>query len=403
MTLVKPWWIAAVAALVAATMAIFIAPYARNYMAFSISDPDRVLDTVKYSPLEPVQGAGVPVALPELHGLLDEAAVQALDEFATDTDSFALVVGVGDSIVYSHFADGLDAETLVDSFSIHKGLLSIAFGYALESGAIESLDERAGRYLEEWQQDARRSITVHDLLANQSGLAQESFNRKPYNPVLDLFIGRNLHALTLQRTVDHTPGSAFDFNHINAQALYFVLTRATNKRYAELVSEYLWMPLGNETGFVALDRARGDARAICCFIGSVSSWLRFGLMLANNGVWDGRQVVAPEWLQTVRTPVSHNPSAGFSVWLVEPFTGKRIQSTRTGSARPLSGPFLAEDTYFMEASGNGRIYVVPSRRLAIFRVGRLTNPWASFDDAFVVNTVVAGLDTTTQNPTEGAE
>ncbi len=370
---------------------IYLAPYARNYLSFSISDPDRILDADKYAPLETVSGGGKPLTLRKGPGLMASSARARLDALAAETESFALVVGQGEAIVYRYFDENIDATTLFDSYSIHKGLLSVAFGYALETGAVESLDQPAADFLPEWRDDERATITIRDLLSNQSGLAQESFANRPFNPVLDLFIGRDLQALTFERQLEFAPGSAFDFNHINAQSLYFVLTRATNERYADILSSYLWTPLGNETGFVALDSQDGDARSICCFLGSAASWLRFGLMLANGGAWNGEQVVSPEWLETLRTPVSRNPNSGFSLWLGEPFTGKRLQSGPRNLSRDITGPFLARDTFFFEASGNGRIYVIPSLQVSIIRFGRLRGPWMPFDDAAIVNTVIEGL------------
>ena len=381
---------------------VYFAPYARNYLAFSISDPDRILDADKYAPQEAVAG-GKTAPLPEQTGRIATAAADRLDAIATETESFALIAAQGDTIVYHYVDDGIDLdETLFDSYSIHKGLLSVAFGYALETGAIDSLDQPAADFLPEWRDDERAQITIRDLLSNQSGLAQATFAQRPFNPVLDLFIGRDLHKLTFERPLDFPPDTAFDFNHINAQALYFVLTRATGRRYADILSDYLWTPLGNETGFVALDGRQGDARTICCFLGTATSWLRFGLMLANGGKWNGEQVVSPNWLETLRTPVSRNPNSGFSLWLVEPHSGKRLQSEPRGLSREITGPFLAPDTFFFEASGNGRIYVIPSLEISIIRFGRLRGPWVPFDDAAIVNTVVTGLAETADQRREEA-
>ena len=47
---------------------------------------------------------------------------------------------------------------------MHKTVLALAIGAAVTDGVIPSLDSKASRWLTEWQGDARRDVTVEDLL-----------------------------------------------------------------------------------------------------------------------------------------------------------------------------------------------------------------------------------------------
>ena len=58
------------------------------------------------------------------------------------------------------------------------------------------------------------------------------------------------------------PGTAFDFNHVNSQALHAILTGETGMRYADFVREYLWQPLGCGFAQVRLDHEGGTALLI---------------------------------------------------------------------------------------------------------------------------------------------
>ena len=70
-------------------------------------------------------------------------------------------------------------------------------------------------------------------------------------------------------------------------------------RYADLVSERLWKPLGAEaSGYITVDRI-GGARAAGgkCFI--ARDLARVGMMMANGGQRDGKQVVPISWLKDI--------------------------------------------------------------------------------------------------------
>ena len=54
-----------------------------------------------------------------------------------------------------------------------------------------------------------------------------------------------------------------------------------------------------------------------------------------------------------------------------------------------SEAFVAPDLVYFDGFGGQRVYVVPSRRLTIVRLGQVSMAW---DDALVPNTIVRALD-----------
>jgi CubicO group peptidase (beta-lactamase class C family) len=101
----------------------------------------------------------------------------------------------------------------------------------------------------------------------------------------------------LRYVVDHIPavdepGTRFDYINVNFQALGYVLEAATGRRFASLLSEKLWKPLGAADAALWLDRQRGDARTFGYLFAEPEDWARVGLMLLHDGQWNGRQVVS---------------------------------------------------------------------------------------------------------------
>jgi CubicO group peptidase (beta-lactamase class C family) len=98
------------------------------------------------------------------------------------------------------------------------------------------------------------------------------------------------------------PGERFNYSTFDTQVLGWVLEAATGRSLATFASERLWQHLGaDRDAFYWLTRARprtaiggGSLNATARDIA------RIGLMMANDGVVAGRQVVPREWVRRSR-------------------------------------------------------------------------------------------------------
>jgi CubicO group peptidase (beta-lactamase class C family) len=316
----------------------------------------------------------------------DPAALAAAVDYARSKDSYAFLVLADGRIEAEFYKDGFGPETLFDTQSMHKGLLALAFGVMVDRGTIPSIDVPAATYLPEWRGDARAAITIRDLLANVSGLAEPPYGEWPWSQSYRLFMGTDVDGLVLKVPAVEPPRTRYVFNHVNSQVLHAILTRASGLTYAEFIRRYLWTPLGNGAAQVRLDREGGAARVVCCFQTQARSWARLALMLLDGGKVGATSVISPDWIAQATTPTVLNPHAGFHVVLgrPEPRGGgiARAQPTRA------SEPFAAPDVFYLEGRGGQRTLWIPSRRIAVVRIGRIDFAW---DDAKVINPLIAGL------------
>jgi CubicO group peptidase (beta-lactamase class C family) len=354
------------------------AAYKRN---FDTQDGslDRVARWDKYVPTETVEGRGgraLPVAAPAERRIRSEALAQAKVQ-ADASHTMALLVYAGGKVQMEDYAAGFSAESRFDSYSSAKGLLALAVMIGVDRGYLK-LDDPASRYIPAWREDGRKDIKVSDLLWMQSGLAIGSFEVKPYNPVLDMFIGLDIKPFVDNAPLAKPPGDVFEFNHMNAQALHDVLVGASGMRYAAFLSRFLWKPLGLHDAMVALDHEGGEARAVCCFVNTPRNWLRIGVMLVNGGRFEGRRILSAKNAALLTTPAPHNPSFGMFMQIAN--TNGRPGDTNTG--------YHADDLSYFEGHGGQRLYIVPSRRLVAYRTGRVDYKW---DDVRFVNTLLDGM------------
>jgi CubicO group peptidase (beta-lactamase class C family) len=96
-----------------------------------------------------------------------------------------------------------------------------------------------------------------------SGLAGAGHNDDPFSPIGRMYLGTDALSVVGETPLEFEPGSRFEYNSINTQALSAVLERATGRRYADSLSEELWRPLGASNASVWMDRPGGNAKAFC--------------------------------------------------------------------------------------------------------------------------------------------
>lgn len=341
-----------------------------------------------YTPVDVVKdGPSPPLPTAQTKSISDDSLAEAL-AYAQSFDSIAFLVARRGELQLEHYGEGYGRETIVDSQSMHKGLLGVAAVAALDQGFIPSLDTRASDYIPAWAEDGRRDITVRQLLDMTSGLAQAEFGTSPFAAGQRLFFGDDLDGPVEATPLAFEPGTQFDFNHISSQALHAVLTKTSGMSYAELVRTYLWEPIGAGFAQVRLDHEGGTARLFCCVQTRPMDWMRLGVMLANGGRLNGEQVISETWVEQLMSGTARNPNFGFHVWLGSPYSGTRLVSEPGNRRAPVSAAFLADDVMYVEGRGGQRLYVVPSADLVVYRAGRIDFAW---DDAKIMNILLAGL------------
>ena len=85
----------------------------------------------------------------------------------------------------------------------------------------------------------------------------------------------------------------------NTDLLGWVIERATGRRYAELMSELLWKPMGAaRSAYITVDRlgAPRCAGGVCATVGDLA---RVGQLLVEGGARDRAQIVPESWIDDI--------------------------------------------------------------------------------------------------------
>jgi len=395
----KPVTWALIAALLAVNVIYWQDPWLwRNYVRFfATGDPTGV---EWLPPDEEIHGDGsyqLPVATAAAQTISTDA-LSAMHDYAEAFGSHALIVVHQGVIQDEWYADHWQRDLLTQSQSMHKSLMGLFIGMAIEDGKIPSVDAPVGTWITEWTGagDRRGEITLRNLMQMSSGLGQYAFTLNPFDDGMKwLNSGRSIEAILRTPLADWEQGAKWEYNNINSELLGIVLERIYAKRYSALLRERLWLPMGGERALIHTDSPGGRAFTSCCLSAPAMDWARVGMLLLERGTVNGNRIVSADWIDQMIKPSSVAGYYGYQVWLGYDDPPIPVDNSAGSSGAIASEPFLARDTFMTWGRGQQHVFIVPSQELVIVRLGPALGRQPikpGFDVTFFVNTVIRDLN-----------
>jgi CubicO group peptidase (beta-lactamase class C family) len=337
-------------------------------------------------PHQTVAGGTVPplVVAGEGQRTIPAAVLDQAVAWGGTVESHALLVWQGGALQLEHYYPGHDAKSITSTQSMHKSVLGMLVGIAIEQGLIKSVDDTAATYIQEWAGDERRKITIRQMLQQASGIDFPGFTG-----LVQMTLGGDVAPYTFSRGVAEPGGQHFQYNNINPEVLGILIQRITGKPYSQYLAENLWQYVSEDDGKVLIDSEdHGIPITFCCLDAPARSWLRFGLLHLTGGRVGDRQVVPAQWMRDMVTPSPTNPNYGYFTWLGTTYEKVRRYNSKSSATAFHSEPFAAPDMIYFDGFGGQRVYIVPSKQLVIVHTGPLRQDW---DDAILPNLILRAL------------
>jgi len=260
-------------------------------------------------------------------------------------------------ILFERFWDGYSSDSKSNSFSMAKSIVSLLIGIALDEGAIQSVDQPIGDYLNEFSEGDKAKVTIRHLLEMSSGLSWDEAYSSAFSMTTKGYYGKDLPGLVLNQTVLREPGKFYDCKSGNTQLLAMILERATHQKVSSYASEKLWKPMGAQHDALwSMDNPKGVEKAFCCFNTNVRDFARLGQLILNHGKWNEKQLVSESYLDQALAPAIHLIDEngknvdyyGWQWWLMK-YRGYQV--------------------FFMEGINGQYVIVVPEMNTVIVRLG----------------------------------
>jgi len=349
------------AALLFAASAVSAAPYA---------DPKLVDVWGRMDEFHAARGVQRAVAPRELKRAAPDAELdKLLSAFLDAHPNTGLLVLKGDTILAERYQYGRTPGHRLGSASVAKTVLGMLVGIAVSEGKLK-LEDRVAQYLPDLAGHAYGDNTIRDLLTMSSGVS----DGKPAYTVRDE--GAKLINNTLWRKTDGgvdaikefewreaPPGTRWRYSSADSQLLGLVLRAAIREPLADYLSDKIWRPMGAEAHATWLLDKAGYETGYCCINATLRDYARFGMLLANYGALDGKQIIPAEWVKAATKPSAKHLEVG----AVTPNNGYGYQTWITHRTEPR----------FAALGVHGQaIYIDPVRKLVVVH----TAVWADGND-----------------------
>lgn len=296
----KFWRVLLTIMLVFAIIYIFLPAYVQQALIHQTPD----IDDYKIFYNRTIQ-AGTPQPW-QLHEKYNSFKIAEADRALIESfNTVAFLVIQDQKIVYEEYWDGYSKESLSNSFSAGKSVVSLLIGIALDEGYIKSLDQKVMEFVPEYNTPENKNLSVKDVLTMSSGLNWDESYSSPFSLTTKAYYGTDLPAIIKELKVVEQPGKVFKYLSGNTELLAMIVQAATGKSISEFASEKIWKNIGAEHDALwNLDRENGTEKAYCCFNTNARDFARFGQLVINNGSWDSTQIISSTYLTEATSPAN---------------------------------------------------------------------------------------------------
>jgi len=270
---------------------------------------------------------------------IDSSIVNKIDTAITNgtyPNIHSLLITRNNKLVYEKYWPGKDErwgdnfdlinhgkDSLHDIRSISKSVVSACVGIAIKQGKIKSVDQKVLDFFPEYTKldtGIKSLLTIKHLLTMTPGFVWNE--GIPYsnleNSERRMDRSANQIEFVLSQPMEFAPGQVWNYNGGCTQLLAAIIEKTTGKKVEQFAKEYLFQPL-NITNFKWEKNDGTDMVAAASGLRMRSrDLLKFGLMYDRKGVWQGKEIIDPKWVEESFKPNLQQPwggSYGYQFWL----------------------------------------------------------------------------------------
>jgi len=282
----------------------------------------------------------------------NESSVKPLKDYLNEKGTKSFMILVNGRIVMEEYFNG---QTQSDTWHWHsagKSLIAIIVGIAQQEGLL-NINDPVSKYLGiGWTSEPvekENLITIRHLLTMTTGLddsVQKVDDKANLTYVADA-------------------GTRWAYSNV-FQRLTDVVASASHTDFQTYFNSKLRDKIG-------MDGFWNDGLIFRIYHSTARSMARFGLLALNNGKWENEQIINENYFnECVNSSQNINPSYGYLWWL----NGKSSYMI-PASQKVYSGflvPNAPADMYAAMGAGDQRVYVVPSKKMVVVRMGDPSDP-----------------------------
>jgi CubicO group peptidase (beta-lactamase class C family) len=284
-----------------------------------------------------------------------------------------LLILRNNKLIYENYFHGHSSDILHNMFSAGKSITAILVGIAIDKGFINSTDIPIVPLLPEYQSfenpDPRKDdITIEHLLNMSAGLDCDDWYQHTEARMQQ---SNDWVKFTLDLPIVSDPGSRGSYCTGCAVTLGRIIENQSGLSLEEFANQYLFEPL-NITRYQWHIMPDGRPSGGGLIFLRPRDMAKIGLLMLNNGVHNGKQIVPGEWVQQcsqnkVKLP---GPFDGYgNLWWKQAFRNDT-------------------EAYFASGNGGQDLFVIPSEELVIVFTSGNENTSIGLQNFEIVNDYV---------------
>jgi CubicO group peptidase (beta-lactamase class C family) len=277
----------------------------------------------------------------------NQSQLQQLLDYLQLKNTKSFIVLYNGKIVIESYFNGHTATSPWYWASAGKTLTSTVAGIAEQENLINTNNKVSDYIGTGWTSAPiakENLITCKNLLSMNSGL--------------DDSLGDDVSPANLQYIAD--AGTRWAYHNVYVK-LQDVIAQASGQTWSNYFNTKLRDPIGMSGTWIP----NGD---LSVYWSNTRSMARFGLLISNKGNWDGTQIVNQNYI-TVATSTSQNINKAYGyLWWLNGKTSYHLPQSQFEFQGALV-PNAPSDMFCALGKNDQKIYVVPSKKLVIIRMG----------------------------------
>jgi CubicO group peptidase (beta-lactamase class C family) len=290
----------------------------------------------------------------------------------------AMLVIYDGQIIAEKYAEGFDKNTRQLGWSMAKSVTNSLIGILVRD-EILSLNDRAP--FEEWKNDNRSALTIHNLMQMSSGLNWEENYSKPSDATNMLFKAKDAGLFASQSKLKDEPGKVFQYSSGTSNMLAWIVHNAVgDSAYYTFATERLFKKTGMHSMILEPD-AGGTYVGSSYAFATARDWGRFGLLFLNDGMFNGERILPEGWTEYSSTPCegANIGQYGAQFWL------------NAGSKTDVANrtyPDVPADLFWADGYEGQNVFILPSKDLVVVKLSQSSGNYLD-DNKFLADIIKA--------------
>jgi len=253
------------------------------------------------------------------HNLYNQiGSSKTLDSVHKKNETVAFLIIKNDSIIKEDYFLGYDENSMTNSFSMSKSIISLLFLKSIEEGTIPSLNSKLTDYFPAFNESNGSNVTLSDLSTMSSGLIWEENYKDLMGITAQAYVTKDLNKLMMSSKFSGISGDKFKYLSGNTQLLAMAIEKANNSTIQELTYKWLWNPMGakNDALWMIDSKEKNMTKAYCCLSSNARDFAKVGLVYKNFGKINEQKLIDSSYISmSIKPRFNSNPIYGYGIWI----------------------------------------------------------------------------------------